>query len=119
METGFSALETTTPESYGHPIFRWCFAFSNFWFMSHFLYIYFSEVHSEYVFYADKCTKYLKNTLLKAQVPFYGAYWCVCAVSQCSQQWIILRYKEILLEEPFGLLVIYRSTLLYLLWDDL
>ena len=30
METGFSALGTTTPESYGRPIFCLCFAFWNF-----------------------------------------------------------------------------------------
>ena len=29
MEAGFSALETTTPESYGRPKFRWCFTFWN------------------------------------------------------------------------------------------
>ena len=30
MEARSSALETTSPESYGRPNFRWCFAFWNF-----------------------------------------------------------------------------------------
>ena len=34
-------------------------------------------------------------------MPFNGAYWCVCAVSQCSQQWLVLLYKKNIAREDF------------------
>ena len=36
------------------------------------------EVHSEIKYKANTCPKNVQFTLLKAQVLFYVAYWCVC-----------------------------------------